>query len=149
MLGNISHQGGLQIHESKFQMGSPQSNFFRCQRASRPLRSRILDEFCQVHRYNRKYAIRLLSGLPPQKKPHPYPKGHRPTYDAKNILALTAIWEATGYPCSTRLKAVLPLWLPLAIKRFAISAETQKQLFAIRPATIDRRLKAKKRQLKK
>jgi hypothetical protein len=67
----------------------------------------------------------------------------------KVILSLTAIWEAAGYPCSARLKALLPLWLPWAIKRWAISQSIQKQLLSISPATIDRRLKAKKRQLKK
>jgi hypothetical protein len=41
------------------------------------------------------------------------------------------------------------LWLPWAIKRLAISQSVQKQLLSISPATIDRRLKAKKRQLKK
>lgn len=122
--------------------------YFRYQKASKPLRARILDEFCQVCGYNRKYAIRLLSGPAPQKtKIHPHRR--RPTYGAKMISALTAIWEAAGYPCSARIKALLPLWLPWAIKRLALSAETQKQLLSISPATIDRRLKPKKRQLKK
>ena len=122
--------------------------YFRYQKASKPLRARILDEFCQVCGYNRKYAIRLLSGPAPQKtKTHP--KRRRPTYGAKMISALAAIWEAAGYPCSARIKALLPLWLPWAIKRLALSAETQKQLLSISPATIDRRLKPQKRQLKK
>ena len=77
------------------------------------------------------------------------PRGVGPLYGAKVILSLTAIWEAAGYPCSARLKALLPLWLPWAIKRLAISAQVQNQLLSISPATIDRRLKAKKRQLKK
>ena len=33
----------------------------RYRKASRAVRSRILDEFCQVCGYNRKYAIRLLN----------------------------------------------------------------------------------------
>jgi transposase InsO family protein len=121
--------------------------YFRYQKVSKPFRARILDEFCQVCGYNRKYAIRLLSGPAPQ-KPKTSPQGRRPTYGAKMISVLTAIWEAAGYPCSTRLKALLPLWLPWAIKRLAISAETHMQLLSISPATIDRRLKPKKRQLK-
>jgi hypothetical protein len=122
--------------------------FFRYQKASKPLRSRILDEFCQVCGYNRKYAIRLLRGPAPQKtKTHP--KTRRPTYGANMISALAAIWEAAGFPCSARIKALLPLWLPWAVKRLALSAQTQEQLLSISPATIDRRLKPKKRQLKK
>ena len=123
--------------------------YFRYKKVSKPLRGRILDEFCQVCGYNRKYAIRLLSGPAPQKPQVVTPKGRRPTYGAKVISFLTAIWEAAGYPCSARLKALLPLWLPWAIKRLAISAQAQKQLLTISPATIDRRLKGKKRQLKK
>ena len=65
------------------------------------------------------------------------------------IGALTAIWQAAGYPCSARLKALLPLWLPWAAKRLMLSGQAQKQLLTISPATIDRRLRPKKCQLKK
>jgi hypothetical protein len=123
--------------------------YSRYKKVSKPLRARILDEFCQVCGYNRKYAIRLLGGPAPQKPQVATPRGRRPTYGGNVIISLTAIWEAAGYPCSVRLKALLPLWLPWAIKRLAISAQTQKQLLTISPATIDRRLQAKKRQLKK
>ena len=123
--------------------------YSRYKKVSKPLRARILDEFCQVCGYNRKYAIRLLNGPAPQKPEVTKAKGRRPTYGAKVILSLTTIWEAAGYPCSARLKALLPLWLPWAIKRLAITAQVQNQLLSISPATIDRRLKAKKRQLKK
>ena len=40
--------------------------YVRYQKVSKPLRARILDEFCQVCDYNRKYAIRLLNGPAPQ-----------------------------------------------------------------------------------
>ena len=113
------------------------------------MRARILDEFCQVCDYNRKYAIRLFNGPTPQKPKTMVRKGRRATYGAKVIASLTAIWEAAGYPCSVRLKAVLPLWLPWAIKRMALTAPVQKQLRLISPPTIDRRLKGKRGQLKK
>jgi hypothetical protein len=38
------------------------------------------------------------------------------------IRALTAIWDAAGYPWSVRLKALLPLWLPSARRRLRLSA---------------------------
>ena len=41
--------------------------YSRYKKVSKPLRARILDEFCQVCDYNRKYAIRLLNGPAPQK----------------------------------------------------------------------------------
>ena len=123
--------------------------YVRYKKVSKPFRGRILDEFCQVCNYNRKYAIRLLNGPVPQ-KPKPIVRRGRPsTYGAKVISALTAIWEGAGYPCSVRLKALLPLWLPWAIKRMALSVPVQKQLLTISSATIDRRLKAKRGQIKK
>ena len=122
--------------------------YLRYKKVSKALRARILDEFCQVCNYNRKYAIRLLNGPAPQKPKTMVRKGRPSAYGAKVISALTGIWEAAGYPCSVRLKALLPLWLPWAIKRLALTAPVQKQLLTISPATIDRRLKGKRGQLK-
>jgi hypothetical protein len=122
--------------------------YSRYHKVSKPLRARILDEFCKVCGYNRKYAIRVLNGPAPEPF-KPKPKARRCTYGPKLISSLAAIWEAAGYPCSVRLKALLPLWLPWAKKRFALSAQAQQQMLSISPATIDRRLKVKKRQLKK
>jgi hypothetical protein len=65
--------------------------YLRYQKVSKPLRARILDEFCQVCDYNRKYAIRLLNGPAPQKPKTMVRKGRRPTYGPKVISALTAI----------------------------------------------------------
>ena len=89
--------------------------YSRYKKVYKPLRARILDEFCQVCGYNRKYAIRLLHGPVPHKRELTPSKGRRPTYGVKVVLILTTIWEAAGYPYSARLKGLLPLWLPLLI----------------------------------
>jgi hypothetical protein len=47
-----------------------------------------------------------------------------------------------------RLKALLPLWLPWARRRWGLSAPVCQQLRAISPRQIDRRLAPAKRQLK-
>jgi hypothetical protein len=122
--------------------------YSRYRKASKEIRALILNEFCQVCGYHRKYAIRLLNGPAPQKSTA-LRKTRSPSYPAKVISVLSLIWEAAGYPCSQRLKALLPLWLPWAQKRFSLSAQLQKQLLSISPSTIDRRLKAKRRLLKK
>ena len=122
--------------------------YTRYRKASKEIRALMLNEFCQVCGYNRKYAIRLLNGPAPQ-KPTALRKTRSPSYPAKVISMLSVIWEAAGYPCSQRLKALLPLWLPWAQKRFSLSAPIQRQLLSISPSTIDRRLKAKRRLLKK
>ena len=122
--------------------------YTRYRKASKELRTLILNEFCQVCGYHRKYAIRLLNGPAPQ-KPTTIHKTRPPSYSARVISVLSMIWEAAGYPCSQRLKALLPVWLPWAQKRFSLSAQLQNKLLSISPSTIDRRLKAKRRLLKK
>src|SRR5262245_4671969 len=81
--------------------------YSRYQKVSKPLRARILDEFCQVCGYNRKYAIRLLNGPAPQ-KPKTSPKGRRPTYGLKVILSLTAIWATPLVIVNINLAASAP-----------------------------------------
>ena len=74
----------------------------------------ILDEFCKVCEYNRKYAIRLLGRGDEQVEDRAKrPAGRRKRYDDPALLeALKYIWEKLNLPCSKRLKTALPLWLP-------------------------------------
>jgi hypothetical protein len=65
------------------------------------------------------------------------------------ISILAAIWEASGYPWSMRLKALLPIWLPWAKKRFGISSAVERQLQSISPRQMDRRLADHKRTIKR
>ena len=122
--------------------------YSRYRKASKAIRQQILNEFCQVCGYHRKYAIRLLNGPPPE-KPKESAKVRIATYGYQVIAILSAIWKAAGYPWSVRLKALLPLWMPWARKRFPLTPTLEHQLLSISPATIDRRLRAKKRVLKK
>src|SRR5712691_4403488 len=122
-----------------------QAIYPRYRHAARPEKRRILDEFCQVTRLHRKHAIRLLNGpapgatRPPQRRP--------PTYSPAVIEALRAIWEAAGYPWSLRLKALLPLWLPWARRRLRLRPAVERQLLAISPRQMDRRLAPHRRPL--
>ncbi len=120
----------------------------RYQQADRAGKSRILDEFCQVARYHRKYALRLLNGPPPDRQPRRR-RRRATTYSAAMLSALEAIWVAAGYPWSVRLKALLPLWLPWARRRFRLTPTVQRQLLSISSRQMDRRLKPKKRHLKR
>jgi hypothetical protein len=119
----------------------------RYRQAPRPLKARILDEFCQVTGYHRKHAIRLLQG-PARSRPAPR-RGRRATYGVQLVSVLAAIWEAAGCPWSVRLKALLPLWLPWARQRFRLSLPLEQALLAISPRQMDRRLAPHKRRLKR
>ena len=120
----------------------------RYRQAEKAIRRQILDEFCATCGYHRKHALRLLNGPPPQKSPKPL-RTRIPIYSPQVIGILSAIWEAAGYPWSVRLKALLPLWLPWARKYLALTPALERPLLAMSPATMDRRLKTKKRVLKK
>lgn len=106
----------------------------------------ILSEFCRNTGYNRKYAIRLLNGPPPHaERERPRRQRRAPTYSGAVISILGSVWEAAGYPCAVRLKALLPLWMPWVRKRFRPTAATVRALLRISARQIDRRLEERKK----
>ncbi len=121
----------------------------RYRKASLSVKTQILEEFCHVCGYNRKYAIAKLNGPAPQLKPPAKRRRRSLTYTAQALAILQAIWEASGYPWSVRLKALLPLWLPWVKKRYSLTPKIEHQLLSISARQIDRRLKLKKTQLKR
>ena len=131
----------------EFRMAYLKSIYKRYRKSTIEEKGEILNEFCKVCGYNRKYAIRLLNAPPPERDKEQ--RGREKIYGSAVISILEAIWEASGYLWSQRLKAALPLWLPWARKRFPLTKEIEKQLLSISPATIDRRLKPKKYRARK
>jgi hypothetical protein len=111
----------------------------------------ILDEFCTTTQYHRKHAIRLLRGFKRFTKPQPKPRGPKPVYDSPALLkVLKIIWLAANQPCSPRLKALVPLWLPSYSNTFEeLSPQVRKNLQTISAATIGRLLKPVRIQYKK
>lgn len=118
--------------------------YWRYRKASKRVKQMILNEFCANTDYNRKYVIRLLNGPAPSDKVEMKQHTRGSVYGAKVISVLAAIWTAAGYPCSERLKALLPHWLPWVKDRFRIGSSEELQIQAISARQIDRRLKALK-----
>lgn len=119
----------------------------RYEEASRAGKKRILDEFCQVTRYHRKYALRLLNSPLPAAIPRR--RRRRPTYSAQSVAVLKSIWEAANYPWSVRLKALLPTWLPWARSRLRVPPSLEQQLLRMSARQMDRRLRPYRQSLKK
>jgi len=116
--------------------------------ADRKARSKLLDEFCAVTGYHRKYAIGLLNRPEDDIKEERERRGA--TYSAAAMRVVETIWRAAGYPWSERLKAMLPLWLPWARRRVGrIAPEVEREVLAISARQIDRRLAAKKRRFQR
>ncbi|HOU64399.1 MAG TPA: hypothetical protein PLA70_12175 [Tenuifilaceae bacterium] len=99
----------------------------------------ILDEFCQDTGYNRKYAIRVL-GRKRRKTVVNKKRGRKRKYGNPLLLViLYQLWRWTNLPCSKRLKAIIPIWLPYYPSR--IPRDIAHDLYTISASTIDRLMK--------
>ena len=108
-------------------------------------KTKILDEFCINCRLNRKYAIRrprnfkIARRKKAKNKPGPKPKYQQPEF----LAVLKQIWITANPPCSKRLKAILPIWLPVYQQEFGpLQFEILKKLSKISSASIDRVLRS-------
>ena len=82
----------------------------RYQRAGRPHKSRILDEFCLNCGYHRKAVLRLLNW--PMRSGPRKRSGPKIIYDSAELPpVLKPVWLASEQLCGKLLKAALPEWL--------------------------------------
>jgi hypothetical protein len=102
-------------------------------------KGRLLDEFCEPHGYERKYAIKLLQGgavvVVARSRPGPEPK-YEPVQEV-----VERIWTGAEQLCGKRLAPALELWLPHYARPYGALLPTQKKLLgSISAATLDRLL---------
>jgi hypothetical protein len=111
----------------------------RYQRAGRPHKKLILDEFCATCGYHRKAALRLLNR--PLSTTARKRSGPKIIYDPAEVLpVLKAVWLASDQLCSKLLKAALPEWLEHQERH--LPEAFKKKLLKISPAQIDRLLRS-------
>jgi len=116
--------------------------YFRYRGASKTMKQIILTEFCRVCDYHRKYAIRLLNGLPPdEKKEDKRTRKRDKLYSSAALKIAETVWEIAGYPWSQRLKVILREWMPWIKQRYQLSSRIEKELLTISSRQLDRRLK--------
>lgn len=108
---------------------------WRYRRAGKRYKTRILDEFCAVCAYERKWAIKLLRRRACRPRPRPGPERK---YGAELCGALKEVWLASGQMCGKRLKEALPLWLPHY--RGELNQSGRALLLAASASTLDRLL---------
>mgnify|MGYP001337882343 FL=1 len=117
----------------------------RYQKASKKDKSKILEEFCQVCHYHRKYAITKLNNYKTihRKPPAKQKPGPKPIYNHPQLLeALKTIWIGTNLICSKRLKAAIPDWIGhYQVENEYLPFDLVKKLLNISPPTIERILK--------
>lgn len=105
----------------------------RYRNSTKKEKTQILNEFCQICHYSRKYAIRILKGeiTPRSQRPGPKPR-YREVLDS-----LKELWLLMGQMCSKKMKAALPLWLPF----YRTTERTKELLLKMSASTIDRLLR--------
>ena len=117
-------------------------------------KTKILDEFCEICGYNRKYAIRKLSCILSPKQMVCDKKIGRPKiYYSKAIEAyILNVWKTTNLICSKRLKIPVQEWIEFYkenTKEEKFTEEDKKLLRQISPSTIDRLLASHRNRYKK
>lgn len=106
-------------------------------------KSRVLDQVCETLGRSRRSAKRLMR-KPPGRL---WRRCRESVYPARLVEVLGGIWEASQYAWSVRLKGLLPLWMPRIRERFKLTPEEEKLLLKMSPATMDRRLATRRKQL--
>ncbi len=117
--------------------------------APRRAKSRILDELCATTGYHRKWAIAKLRALSRRRRPVRCRPGPGSRYARPEVLTpLTHCWRTAHYPCSKRLKSLVPLWLDAYQQTFGpVAADVVHALQRISPATIDRLLRTQRQRV--
>jgi len=125
------------VNESKKEYLEKIRNRYR--QAGRKYKKLILDEFCEVCGHHRKHAIRLLNRKSVKARDR---RGRPARYGEKEHRVLERMWLAAGRPCSLRLKAIVPNWLPHYEQQYdRLDPETRQNLQGISRNSIDRLLK--------
>jgi hypothetical protein len=110
--------------------------------SSKKQKKLILDEFCNVCNYSRKYAIKTIKRSANTSIKRPGPKA---IYDEALIEHLAKLWQAMGNMCSKKMVAAIPIWLPF-YRSQELTENQRSLLLSISSSTIDRCLKRFKEQ---
>lgn len=114
----------------------------RYSRATKKVKTQILDEFIQITQYNRSYARRLLNQN--QKRDFRKKKKKRivkkKQYDDNVVKSLKIIWTVMDGVCGKRLHPMIPELVRILERdnQLKISELDRTKLLQISPATIDR-----------
>ena len=114
----------------------------RYETAGREHKSRLIAEAVGLFGYHPKAAIRALNRT--ERVEGPFVRTGRPReYDSKELLpVLREVWSAGNYPCSLRLKAMLPEWLrDYEADRRSVPGPVKERLLEASPRTLDRLLR--------
>jgi len=136
--------------EMRMRKALKEATWKRYRKASKALKTRILDELCAATGYHRQYAIAQLNRMEDvEPRQRPLRRARKRIYTPEDLAVIERVWEEAGYPWSVRLKAILRLWMPWIRQHNRLSAGQEARILGIGARTIDRHLASKKRDLRK
>lgn len=98
----------------------------------------MLDEVCKTFGWSRKHATKALNGQV-SRGGSAGKRGARPRYGQAEAEVVVAIWRISEYPCSQRLKATIPDWLPFWERRHGpLDQALRQRVLGISPRQLDR-----------
>lgn len=103
-------------------------------------RGRVLDEFCEISGFERKYAIKVLCG---NRRTGKGPgRGGAPTlYGAEVVSKLKDVWQSMEQPCGKRMEGMMPLWV---VHWKGLEKEIEQKLLKMSGSSMDRLLRGAK-----
>ena len=141
-MGKISMKSRNEIIESKK---------IAYQRSQKAGKMKILNELVSTTGLSRSHLAKRLRERKKNKQKHPVKskRGRKPRYGMDHKRILHIIWELLDYPCSKRLKEAIRDVLPSFVSKghIRISAAIQNDLLAMSHGTMDRLLRADRKQL--
>ena len=119
----------------------------RYRKSAKKKKSEILSEFVATTGYNRSYARLVLGSFKKQGRKPKYPPRKR-VYDISVFYPLRKLWLTADCICGQRLKPFIPELISVLEKKgeMKLGKEVKKKLCHIGSATIDRLLKATRKQ---
>jgi hypothetical protein len=116
----------------------------RYTRRNRAGKTRLLDEVCEALGWGRKHAIKALNGRR-SKVGRRGRSGRKKDYGEDVAEVVASIWKWSEQPCSLRLKAALPGWLPSYERRHGeLGEELRQKVLGASPRTLERLLEGRK-----
>lgn len=103
-------------------------------------KSRILTEFAETAGFERKYALKLLTG----NRRYRRHAGRGKTYGPEAERLLARLWLATGQTCAKYLKVMLPAHMAALEELEPVDGKAKAEVMVMSPATMDRLLKRRR-----
>lgn len=116
-------------------------------KANRKEKSRLLNDFCEFTKYNRKYAIYLIRNPLKTKWKR---KNRKKQYDQEVIDKLLILWRASNEVCAERFHPYIPAILKKMKQcdEIKVSKKTEDKLHTISLPTVRRKIQQVKRRSK-